>query len=101
VCRRETSEEDVEENRAGEGDQSEQDQEAWRRAGEEFVTVETVGDDSVRVESGMAANPDAMIAGSPQQVLALLAGETSLAELQAKGLRYEGDVKLLARFASR
>jgi len=70
------------------------------RAGTELVTVETVGDGSVRVESGKAADPDAAIKGTPQQILALLTGKASLAAAQAKGLRYEGDVKVLRRFAA-
>ena len=71
------------------------------RAGKELVTVETVGDGSVRVESGRAPNPDAAIEGTPQQILALLTGKASLADAQAKGLRYEGDVKVVRRFAGR
>jgi DNA-binding HxlR family transcriptional regulator len=70
-------------------------------AGEELVTLETAGDGSVRVESGKAADPDAAIKGTPQQILALLTGKASLADAQAKGLRYEGDVKVLRRFAGR
>jgi len=54
----------------------------------------------VRVESGKAADPDAAIEGTPQQILALLTGKASLADAQAKGLRYEGDVKVLRRFAA-
>ena len=71
------------------------------RAGKELVTVETVGDGSVRVESRRAPNPDAVIEGTPQQILALLTGKASLADAQAKGLRYEGDVKVVRRFAGR
>lgn len=71
------------------------------RAGEELVTVETVGDGSVRVESGRAPNPDAAIEGTPQQIIALLTGKVRLADAQAKGLRYEGDVKVMRRFARR
>jgi DNA-binding HxlR family transcriptional regulator len=71
------------------------------RAGEERLCLETVGDGSVRVESGMADDPDATIAATAQQILVLLTGKASLAELEAKGLRYEGDAKLLARFTRR
>jgi hypothetical protein len=71
------------------------------RAGQEQVSLETVGNGFVRVESGMAANPDATIAGSARQILLLLTGKASLAELGAKGLRYQGDAKLLARFTGR
>jgi|SRR5579859_1580108 len=71
------------------------------RAGDEVVTVETVGDGSVRVQSGNAANQDARIEGTPQLILALLTGKASLADAQAKGLRYEGHVKVLRRFGAR
>ncbi len=70
------------------------------RAGEELMTLETAGNGLVRVQSGKAADPDARIEGTPQQILALLTGKASLADAQAKGLRYEGDVKLLRRFAA-
>jgi DNA-binding HxlR family transcriptional regulator len=70
-------------------------------AGDELVTLETVGDGSVRVASGVPAESDATIVGTPQQILALLVGKASLPELRAKGLKYEGDAKLLARFAGR
>jgi DNA-binding HxlR family transcriptional regulator len=71
------------------------------RAGDELVTVDTVGDGSVRVQSGNAANPDARIEGTPQLILALLTGKASLADAQGKGLQYEGDVKVLRRFGAR
>ncbi len=70
------------------------------RAGQELVTIETAGDGSVRVQSGKAADPDARIEGTPQQILALLTGRAKLVDFQAQGLRYEGNVKVLRRFAA-
>ena len=70
------------------------------RAGGELVTIETVGDGSVRVQSGKASDPDAAIEGMPHLILALLTGKTSLANAKAKGLRYSGDVKVLSRFGA-
>ncbi|MFY9681769.1 MAG: winged helix-turn-helix transcriptional regulator [Candidatus Sulfotelmatobacter sp.] len=70
------------------------------RAGQELVTIETAGDGSVRVQSGKAADPDARIEGTPQQILALLTGRAKLVDAKTQGLRYEGDVKVLRRFAA-
>ncbi|MGA9384777.1 MAG: SCP2 sterol-binding domain-containing protein, partial [Candidatus Sulfotelmatobacter sp.] len=58
------------------------------------------GDGSVRVQSGKAADPDARIEGTPQQILALLTGRAKLVDAKTQGLRYEGDVKVLRRFAA-
>jgi DNA-binding HxlR family transcriptional regulator len=68
-------------------------------AGEEKVVLATEGDGSVRVQSGQSAHADAKIAGTPQQILRLLTGRLKLNEARAHGLRYEGDVKILRRFA--
>ncbi len=70
------------------------------RAGKEKVIVETAGDGSVRVQPGVPHEPDARIEGAPHDVLSLLAGKTSLASSQAKGLRYEGNVRVLRRFGA-
>jgi len=69
-------------------------------AGDELVTLETVGDGSVQVRSGKPVDADARIEGTPQQILALLTGKLKLADAQAHGLCYEGDAKLLRRFSS-
>jgi len=68
------------------------------RAGKESITIESAGDGSVRVQSGTAASPDARLAGAPRLILALLTGKVSLAQARSKGLRCEGDVKVLRRF---
>lgn len=68
------------------------------RAGEEFAILETVGDGSVRVQSGKAAAPDATIEGTPRQILALLTGKTTLSDAQANGLRCGGKTEVLQRF---
>ena len=71
------------------------------RAGHEFVTLDTVGDGSVRVQSGNAVNADARINGAPQQILALLCHKLSLADARSKGLQFHGDRKVLRRLASK
>jgi putative sterol carrier protein len=70
-------------------------------AGEEKAVMETVGDGSIEVRSGLAAHPDARIAGTPQQILRLLTGKMRLAEARAQGLRYEGESGLLHRFSGK
>jgi DNA-binding HxlR family transcriptional regulator len=68
------------------------------RAGGESLIVATAGDGSVTVESGRAADADASIQGTPHVILRLLTGKTTLADAQSKGLKYEGDPKLIRRF---
>jgi DNA-binding HxlR family transcriptional regulator len=71
------------------------------RAGKELVTVETTGDGSVRVEAGFPAEADARIEGPPLLILSLLTGKTGLAEARARGLKFEGDRKVMRRFGVR
>ncbi|MDR3700699.1 MAG: winged helix-turn-helix transcriptional regulator [Candidatus Sulfopaludibacter sp.] len=71
------------------------------RAGVEPVTLETVGDGSVRVRPGRPPDADARIEGAPHLILRLLTGKAGLAEAQGKGLRFEGDRKALRRFGCR
>jgi Predicted transcriptional regulators len=67
------------------------------RSGDEPITVETVGDGTVRARPGAAAHPDAVVAGPPEVVIGLLVGRLSLAQARVRGLRYEGDPKILRR----
>jgi DNA-binding HxlR family transcriptional regulator len=67
------------------------------RAGDEAVTVETVGDGSVRARAGAGRRADAKLTGSPQTVLALLLGKIGLKEARAAGVKYEGAPKILHR----
>ncbi|HWC99374.1 MAG TPA: winged helix-turn-helix transcriptional regulator [Candidatus Sulfopaludibacter sp.] len=69
--------------------------------GEEFFTLTTVGDGTVQAQPGIPRDPDARITGSPHQILALLAGKATLADLQAAGLCFEGDPAILNRFAGK
>ncbi|SRR6266700_2764988 len=66
------------------------------RTGEEPLTLETVKG-KVQARPGAAQNPDAVISGRPQLVLAVLMGKLSLNDAQAAGLRYEGDPAFLQR----
>jgi len=69
-------------------------------AGQEQILLGTVGDGSVRVQSGRTAQPDARIVGNPYQILRLLTGKLKLQDARTQGLRYEGDAKLLRRFGA-
>jgi hypothetical protein len=71
------------------------------RAGEESLTVETVGDGSIRTQAGNAHIADLRIEGPPQTILQLLTGKTSVAHARAQGLRCEGDVRVLRRFGAK
>ena len=66
------------------------------RTGEEAVTVETV-DGSVRTRLGPAETPDLILTGPPQLVVGVLTGRLTLADAQAAGLDYDGDLAALRR----
>ena len=66
------------------------------RIGEEAVTVETV-DGSVRTRLGPAETPDLILTGPPQLVVGVLTGRLTLADAQAAGLEYDGDLAALRR----
>ena len=75
-------------------------------AGPPFVIQVHTGDEPVvvasergrvRVRAGMAADPDVVISGAPDVVLAVLLGKTSVKTARARGLRFEGDAKVLRR----
>jgi DNA-binding HxlR family transcriptional regulator len=66
------------------------------RAGDEPVTV-TAKNGSVRVRTGAAENPDAVVSGTPRLVYAILKGEMDLTRARAAGIRFTGDEKALCR----
>jgi len=66
------------------------------RVGAESVSVETV-DGSIRTHAGPPARPDAVIAGKPGVIAALLAGKLDLMQARASGLTYQGDPETLRR----
>lgn len=68
------------------------------RSGEEPVTIETVGDGSVTARIGSVEAPDARLEGPPQVILGLLVGKIGIAQARKKGLKWEGDRKVLRRF---
>jgi hypothetical protein len=70
------------------------------RVGKELMTLETVGDGSVRVQPGKAAKPDAIIEGPPRAVLSLLTGRKTLAQAKTSGVKVEGNLKSLRRFGA-
>ena len=70
------------------------------RLGKEHVTLKTASDGSVRVEPGNPTHADALIEGEASTILALLSAKLSLAAARAKGVRYEGDPKILRRFGA-
>jgi DNA-binding HxlR family transcriptional regulator len=66
------------------------------RAGDEPVTV-TAMNGSVRVRTGAAKNPDAVLSGTPRLVYAVLKGEMDLSRARAAGIEFKGNVKALCR----
>lgn len=66
------------------------------RTGEEAVTVETV-DGSVRIRPAPAETPDLILTGPPQLVVGVLTDRLTLADAEAAGLEYAGDLATLRR----
>ena len=66
------------------------------RAGGEAITIEAASG-VVRLRPGAADRPDAVMTGTPQAILGVLAGKLGLAEAAATGVRYEGDPATLRR----
>jgi DNA-binding HxlR family transcriptional regulator len=67
-----------------------------RTGGDEPLLIETI-DGAVRTRPGRAANPDAVLTGTPQVIVGVLTGKLDLAAARAAGLRYDGDPKILRR----
>ena len=70
------------------------------RTGDQPMVVATA-DGGVRVRPGPAARPDAVVSGSPEVVIGLLAGRIDLATARARRLRFQGDPEVLRRVRPR
>lgn len=68
---------------------------------EETITVETVGDGSVRARAARIEHPDVRLQGPPQVMLGLMMGKMDLPAAKAKGLKYEGDARVVSRFGAK
>jgi DNA-binding HxlR family transcriptional regulator len=66
------------------------------RTGQEPVLLETA-DGKVRASLGAAPHPDAVIAATPQLILALLTGKLDLPRARTAGLHYSGSPAILRR----
>ncbi len=71
------------------------------RMGSEALTLETVGDGTVRVTQGYPTHPDATLDGPPQAVLQVLTGKVPLGRARKQAVRSSGDAKLRRRFGVR
>jgi DNA-binding HxlR family transcriptional regulator len=65
-------------------------------AGGEPMLIETAGG-RARTYPGEAADPDAVLRGTPRLVIGVLSGRLELAAAERRGLRYEGDRAVLSR----
>jgi len=70
------------------------------RTGDGPVVVETV-DGAVRVHSGSAEQPDAVLTGDPEDVIELLKGSIDVRAARRRGVQVEGDAKAVARVRPR
>jgi DNA-binding HxlR family transcriptional regulator len=70
---------------------------AGEGGGDDPVIVETA-DGAVRTRPpAVGEDPDAVLSGPPHAILALLSGHIDLAEAKRRGLRIEGEERVLAR----
>ena len=66
------------------------------RAGTEPITVET-REGKLHTRRGAADKPDLILTGAPELVVAVLTGELSLTAARTRGLRAQGNTKVLVR----
>lgn len=66
------------------------------RTGDEPLLIRTE-DGTVTIRADSADQPDALLSGPPDTVLALLIGQMGLADAESSGARYLGDPRLLHR----
>src|SRR5262249_61256909 len=64
------------------------------RTGDQPMHLETA-DGAVRVRTGAAERPDAVLTGTPRLVLGVLTGMLGLDEARGRGLQCEGDERAL------
>lgn len=68
------------------------------RAGDEPIHIETV-DGGVRVRPGGAADPDAILSGTPPLIADILIYGGDLAAARKRGLEFQGDPEAVRRLA--
>ena len=66
------------------------------RTGDEPMTI-SAADGVVSVRLGPAQHADAVLSGSPQLVLGLLAGKLDLRQARLAGMQFEGNAEILRR----
>jgi hypothetical protein len=66
------------------------------RVGDQPQVLETA-EGRVLVRPGSAEHPDVVLTGSPELVIGLLAGRLDVATARSRGLRVEGDSRVLRR----
>jgi hypothetical protein len=71
------------------------------RTGESPMVLETTGAREVRVRSGSAESPHAVLTGPPELIIGVLVGRIDQPTARKRGLRVDGDIKALARFGAK
>jgi DNA-binding HxlR family transcriptional regulator len=64
---------------------------------DEGAVVIEAGGGEVQVRDGRCEHPDAVLAGTPRQILGVLSGGIALGDAREQGLQFEGDERALAR----
>ena len=66
--------------------------------GDESIVIES-RDGKVKARTGQAGDPDLTMTGSPELALGIMMGRLTAANARKKGLKIEGDSKLLSRIS--
>lgn len=69
------------------------------RTGDQPIVIET-HDGAVHTRLGPADSPDATLSGPPRPILGLLLGLLELADAEASGITYQGDLTVLGRIGA-
>jgi DNA-binding HxlR family transcriptional regulator len=71
------------------------------RTGDQPMVLETTGSRDVRVRTGPAESPEAVLTGPPELIIGVLVGRVTVAAARARGLHISGKVDALKRFVAR
>ncbi len=67
------------------------------RTGDEPITIETVGDGTVRARPGSARHANLILTGKPEPIMAMLTGKFELSSARTAGVQCDGDPGVLSR----
>jgi DNA-binding HxlR family transcriptional regulator len=71
------------------------------RTGDEPITIETVGDGTVRARPGSTRHAALILTGKPEPIMAMLSGKLELSGARSAGIQVDGDPGVLSRLQAR